>query len=637
MLRDGLFFVLDRLVLLPSLLPSLVPSLVPQLQTFSVFALIVAGLYFYASERLSMEVTALLLLCSLLMLFVVLPPFFSTAHRLNSTTLLSGFASPALLTVLGLLVIGEALASTGALALVSRWLSRLPSYSLAMLLLLLAAVLLSAFLNNIPVVVLFIPVLRTLMERKSREARWSMMGMSFASVLGGMTTLIGSSTNLLVAGALVDMERESLGFFSITLPGLCLAGVGMLYILFVLPYLLSNPREGWRQRKLKSARKGKSFVAQFTITGDSPFVGKTASVRLFSAIERATVVLVQRGEVSFSPPKRSFHLRAGDVLLISASRRRIDELVGSEEHGLLAPQLSGSVSARAHGAEEETVLAEFFVPPHSSFVGRSLQELHFRFRYHCVVLGLERSARRMLRNLTSTKLRAGDIALVQGRTSDVRALGHVRDLVAVEDSIHKLPDAERASVAAGIFTLCILASATGMAPIAFCAIFGATLMIALDVLSLEDAVRALDRKIVLVIASAIALAATLQTTGGDSLLAKVFLSAMQETASPQFVLSSFFLFVALLSNVISTKAAAVLFTPVAVAIADRLGVSHIPFAIAVLFAANCAFATPVGYQTNLLVMNAGQYRFGDFFRAGLPLIFVCWGCFTVLSYVYFFS
>ena len=623
-----LSFVLDRLILLPSL-----PA---QLQTLSVFLLIIIGLYFYASERLSMEVTALLLLCSLLALFVVLPPFVSTAHRLSSATLLSGFASPALLTVLGLLVIGEALANTGALAFVSRWLSRLPSYSLAMLLLLLAALLLSAFLNNIPVVVLFIPVLRTLMERRSQEARWSMMGMSFASVLGGMTTLIGSSTNLLVAGALISMERESLSFFSITLPGLCLAGVGMLYILFVLPRLLANPREGWRQRKLQSARKGKGFVAQFTITGDSPFVGKAASVRLFSMIERATVVLVQRGEVSFSPPKLSFQLRAGDVLLISASRRRIDELVEAEEYGLLAPQLSGLNAARESSTEEETILAEFFVPPHSSFVGRSLQDLRFRFRYHCVVLGLERSARRMLRNLTSTKLRAGDIALVQGRTSDVRALGQVRDLVAVEDSIHKLPDAERASIAAGIFALCILAAATGMAPIAFCAIFGATLMIALGVISLEDAVRALDRKIVLVIASAIALASALQITGGDSLLAQAFLFLTQSSAHPPLVLSCFFIFVAILSNVISTKAAAVLFTPIAVAIADRLGVSHIPFAIAVLFAANCAFATPIGYQTNLLVMNAGQYRFGDFLRAGLPLIIVCWGCFTILSYVYFF-
>ncbi len=624
--------MIDRLAFLPTLLP----TMAPQLQTLSVFALIIVGLYFYASERLSMEVTALLLLCSLLALFVVLPPFLSTAHRLSSMTLLSGFASPALLTVLGLLVIGEALASTGALALVSRSLARLPSYGLAMLVLLLAALLLSAFLNNIPVVVLFIPVLRTLLERKSREARWSMMGMSFASVLGGMTTLIGSSTNLLVAGALVAMERESLGFFTVTLPGLFLAGVGMLYIVFALPHLLTNPREGWRQRKLQSARKGKSFVAQFTITGDSPFVGKAASVRLFSVIERATVVLVQRGEASFSPPKRSFQLRAGDVLLISALRSRIDEMVGSEEHGLLAPQLGGSFAARERGTEEETVLAEFFVPPHSSFVGRSLQDLRFRFRYHCVVLGLERGARRMLRNLTSTRLRAGDIALVQGRTSDVRALGQFRDLVAVEDSIHKLPDAERASLAAGIFTLCILAAATGMAPIAFCAIFGATLMIALGVLSLEDAVRALDRKIVLVIASAIALAAALQVTGGDSLLAKGFLLLTQSAAHPPLVLSLFFIFVALLSNIISTKAAAVLFTPIAVAIADRLGVSHIPFAIAVLFAANCAFATPIGYQTNLLVMNAGQYRFGDFFRAGFPLILVCWACFTILSYVYFF-
>ena len=608
------------------------------LQVLSVFVLIIGGLYFYASEYFSMEVTALILLCSLLFLFVVFPSFVPLTHSLPATELLSGFSSPALLTVLSLLVIGEALASTGALGIVSRYLSRLSSFGLSLLLLLLAAMFLSAFLNNIPVVVLFIPVLRALLERKQRNSRWPMMGMSFASVLGGMTTLIGSSTNLLVAGSLVAMGRETLDFFTITLPGLYLAFFGMLYILLVMPRLLRSPRDSWGRRKLDSAIQGKRFVAQFMITGDSPFVGKVASVRLFSSIERATVVLVQRGESSFTPPDLSFDLRAGDILLISASRKRIDELVEAEEHGLLPPQLSGdNHSSQAGGAHEETILAEFFIPPQSSFVGRSLQDLRFRFHYHCVVLGLERGTRRMLRNLTSTRLRAGDIALVQGRTSDIRALGQQRDLVAVEHSIHKLPDAERASKAVGIFILCVLAAATGMAPIAFCALSGATAMLALGVLTLEDAVHALDRRIVLVIASAFALAASLQVTGGDRILAQCFIYLTHFVSSPPFVLSFFFLFVALLSNIISTKAAAVLFTPIAVAIADSLGVSHIPFAIAVLFASNCAFATPIGYQTNLLVMNAGQYRFVDFVRAGLPLIFVCWCCFSVLSYVYFFT
>ena len=190
-----------------------------------------------------------------------------------------------------------------------------------------------------------------------------MMGMSFASVLGGMTTLIGSSTNLLVAGSLVAMGRETLDFFTITLPGLYLAFFGMLYILLVMPRLLRSPRDSWGRRKLDSAIQGKRFVAQFMITGDSPFVGKVASVRLFSSIERATVVLVQRGESSFTPPDLSFDLRAGDILLISASRKRIDELVEAEEHGLLPPQLSGdNHSSQAGGAHEETILAEFFHP-----------------------------------------------------------------------------------------------------------------------------------------------------------------------------------------------------------------------------------------------------------------------------------
>jgi di/tricarboxylate transporter len=279
-------------------------------------------------------------------------------------------------------------------------------------------------------------------------------------------------------------------------------------------------------------------------------------------------------------------------------------------------------------------LAEAMVTPSSRLIGQTLGEAHFPDAHHCAVLGIRRRSRMIRAKLTDIHVEAGDVLLVLGRRADVRMLRSDPEVLLMEWSATDLPTPYYGVRAMLIFLGVVACAASGLLPIAVAAVCGAGLMVATGVLSIREATHALDRQIVMMIGTALAMGAALQETGGAAFLAHILISVMGD-ARPMAVLSAFFLLVALLSNVISTKACAVLFTPIAVDLARSLGVDPAAFAVAVVFAANCSFASPIGYQTNLLVMTPGQYRFTDFIRAGTPLIFIVWLTFSFFAPWYF--
>ena len=278
------------------------------------------------------------------------------------------------------------------------------------------------------------------------------------------------------------------------------------------------------------------------------------------------------------------------------------------------------------------MLGEVMVTPSSRLIGQSLEQAGFRKRFGCVVLGIQRRSRMIRAQVNEIRLEAGDVLLIQGRRADVRALRRNPHALLMEWSATDLPRLHHSSRAMLIFAVMVAAAASGLVPIVVATVAAVAGMIAVGCLNIRQAAAALDRSIVLTIAMALALGVAMQVTGGATFLANA-LTGLMEGASPAYILSAFFLMVALLSNLISTKAAAVLFTPIAVGIANGLGVDPLPFAVAVVFAANCSFASPIGYQTNLLVMAPGHYRFLDFARAGLPLIFLMWLTFSPLRAV----
>ena len=610
-----------------------------EFQMWAVYAFILVGLVFYVFERAAMEVTSLGIICALLIFFHFFPVITDGAPALTPGRILQGFANPALITVLALLVMGQGMVRTGILDRGANLLLGVGGGShliVPLLLILVAAMAVSAFLNNIPVVVIFIPIMQALAHRFGRSASKLMIPLSYAAVLGGMTTLIGSSTNLLVNSALIEVKAAPFGFFDFSIPGLVMASVGLVYVILIAPRLLPD-RAGMADSMVDG--DGKHFVAQITVTAESELVGKDAPGGYFSVLPDKTLRLVQRGEQAILPPFEDFTVRPGDVLVVSATRKALGKFL-AEDPGLLYPDLEedrdvpGQVTSGGRWLEGGQALAEVMVAPASGLAGLTLPQIGFRYKTHCIVLGLQRRSRMVRERITGVRLRAGDVLLVQGQPDDIAALKRLRDVVLLEWSAEELPALDHAKRATLIFITVLSLAASGLVPIVVAALTGAAAMVVVGVLNVRQAFQAVDPKIVTTIGAALALGVALQETGGARYIAQGLVTALGD-ASPATILSLFFLLVAGLSNIISTKTAAVLFTPIAVDLALALGIQPQIFAVAVVFAANCSFASPLGYQTNLLVMGPGHYKFIDFVRAGTPLIILMWIVFSLFAPWYY--
>jgi di/tricarboxylate transporter len=607
----------------------------PSYLMWATLLLVAAAIVFYAAEQIPLELTSIGLIATLLLLFYVFPLRGPMGENILAPgRLLEGFANPALIAVLALLVIGQGMIRTGALDRAAQVVLRLGGGhvvpSVIITLILVAGM--SAFLNNTPVVVIFIPIMQALSERFGRSVSNFMMPLSFAAILGGMTTLIGSSTNLLVSSSLIELGETPFSFFSFTIPGLVLASIGLVYVFLVAPRLL--PERATLAGRLVG-ESGKQFIAQITVPAQSKLVGERAVAGLFPTLRDITVRMIQRGEHAELPPFDDFALRAGDVLIIAATRKALTD-VYSMGVGVLQPELRANPGRRTEKKVPwqtgDQILAELMVTPASRLIGQTLEQIGFRYRYHCIALGIERRSRMIRARMTEIALEAGDVLLVQGGQEDIQALRASRDIMPMEWATTDLPAREQARRAGLILLGVVGLAALGIVPIVVAAVLGAFAMVVLGALNIRQAARAIDHKIILLVGAALALGAAMQETGAATFLARGITDVFSD---PAWALSALFLVIALLTNVLSNNACAVLFTPIAVSLAQELGVDPIIFAVAVVFAANCSFASPIGYQTNLLVMGPGHYRFADFVRVGLPLTLLVWASFSVFAPIYY--
>ena len=597
-------------------------SVEPSLPMWFTLALTAAAVVAYALELLPVELIGLGIIGLLLLLFQLTPLLDPGGAMLGPGEILAGFASPALIAVSALLVIGEAMVTTGALEGLARllvWLAR-GSFMRALVYSLGYVTVSSGFLNNTPIVVIFMPILRSIAERFGRSASAVMMPLSFAAILGGMLTLIGTSTNLLVSGELAKLGEQPLGFFDFTLPALVLVLCGSVYVM-VLPTLLPQ-----REVQPTILADGKQFIAELDVGPDSPLIGETAHGGMFPSLAEVTVRLVQRGEHPLLPPFEEVTLQAGDILIVAATRKVLTDMLATYHGHLLNPP-AGERRAQPRG-QREMMLAEAMVRPGSRIIGQTLEFTNLPARSHCTVLGIQRRARMLRTRLGELRLQPGDVLLLLGLSDDIERLRGDPDILVMEWSASEMPLVRKAPLAALIFAAVVAPAALDLVPIVVTALLGVLALVLTGCLNVRQAARAVDRQIVLIIASSLALGTALEATGAAAYLARLVLVAMAG-APPGWILSVLFLLIAMLTNVLTNNAAAVLFTPVAVNLAHQLGADVFPFALAVVFGASCSFATPIGYQTNLLVMGPGHYRFRDFVVAGLPLVLLLWLAFTL--------
>jgi len=597
----------------------------PTFQMWLTFAIVVGAIVAYAYDKIPLEITSITIVALLLFVFEIAPLLSEDSNRVITTRdLLQGFADPALITIMALLVVGQGLVQTGALNGPAHLIITLGRRSpkLVIVACLVVVMLISAIMNNTPVVVIFIPILAALAEKLGKRAAVVMMPLSFAAILGGNMTKIGSSTNLLAVGAYEQAGGDVIHFFDFTIPGAVLATIGLLYVAFIAPRLLTD--RGGIAAKLAN-KSGKQFLFQMELTADNALVGHGAIAGMFPGLKDVTVRMIQRGNDRLLPPYDDIQLEIGDIVMVAATRGVMTEILNASPASVSSAEGNEDTT---ESVGERRIIAEAVIAPASRMDGRTLAQTGFRAETGCTVLGIQRRSRMIRAALSQLRMEAGDVLLVMGSRSNVLALRDDRDVMLMESSASDVPMREYAVRALMIFAGIVFTAAFEILPIVVAALVGATLMMASQCLNVYQAARAIDRRVFTIVGAALALGTAMQGTGGAAWLAHSVIDLL--SGAPVWViLSGFFILVALLTNVLSNNATAVLFTPIALSIAIQLQVDPMPFLLAVIFGANCSFATPMSYQTNLLVMAPGHYRFVDFLRVGTPLIFIMWISFTL--------
>ncbi|MDA9047874.1 SLC13 family permease [Hellea sp.] len=601
-------------------------------QMWMTMLFVLAAVYLYVTEKYSIESISVGIVTTLMIFFHFFKPEISA--NFDSTSLLSGFAAPALITIMALLVVGQGLFQTGAfegpILRINNALDNSPRRTLSIVFILAFSV--SMFMNNTPVVVMFIPIISAMALRLRHSTSIYMMPLSFVCILAGMTTLIGSSTNMLVNDVLVSSTDLSLKFFTQFPFGIILATIGSIYIIIAAPILLPNKRK----QKNKNQTSGQQYIAQIRITEHHPLNTSVPIAGLYPKLKDVTVRMVQRGEKVLLPPFEHA-LKENDILIVAATRKSLSNLLTSSPEylkGML--NITGFQKNQKDGDYNQSiVISEAVIAPSSRMIGRNIEQIGFRRQTGCLVLGIQRRSRMIRKSMLDIRLEAGDILLLFGYESEIIELRDNRDLLLLDWSTKELPDIRKSILAQLIFIGTVACAATSFLPIETAALSGAIAMIASGCLNIRQAVRALDMRIFLLIGAAFSMGLALEKTGGAEYIGLTVVNTFQPYGD-QILLSSVFFIIAILTNIISNSAAALLFAPIGLAISQQTGIDPISIVLTVIFATNCSFATPIAYQTNLLVMGPGHYKFSDFALFGIPLIFILWLSFSLLS-PYFFN
>ena len=592
----------------------------------------VIALIFLVLDKYPIETVSICLLSALIITYLILPD--NNIPSLKE--LLSGFSNPGLITVLSLLVMAEGLVAAGVINYLANLFETEKSYHPTILLsvILIVVALLSSVMNNTPVVVMFIPLIAALSERHGIDTRKTFLPLSYISMLGGMTTLMGSSTNLIGAGISIDYGIQQIGMLDISIPALIIALPCIVFVMYIMPLILP------KQKSYKSlfSRDARQFLAEIEIEPNSKLLGVNLKENSIKELANSNILFVQRGEHAFYPPLEKLSLRVGDVIVLAATRKSLERAMqelGDQIHPHLTKEPGDKLEdAGEYLSKDARVLAEVLIAPRSEMIGKNLEQIRFRNYTSCIVLGLLRRSRMLKDRITEIPLLAGDVLLVQGSEIGVSNLKQNSDVVLIDWSKKYLPQKSKLLGAISIFLVTIFSAATGLVELTTASIIGATSMVAFKILSINRASTAIDRRIFITIACMLAYGSALQSSGAAQLIVQNLL-VLIEGQSNSFILCALFILITLFTNLLTNNAAVIVFMPISINLAYALNLDPFPFIITVILAANMSFLTPFGYQTNLLVMAPGQYKFLDYIKCGVPLTLLSWIIFILFIPKYF--
>ncbi len=581
------------------------------MHALATLCLTAAALYLFTREHLSLQFSCLMVLLMLVLGFELFP-YSRGGEALTTSDFVAGFGNEALITIVLLLILGKGVETSGALRPLGRLLAKIWFFNaqLAMLLTLVVAAFLSAFVNNTPIVVILLPLLIGVAHRTGEVPSRILMPMGFATIVGGMSTTIGTSTNLLVVSVANDLGAANLRMFDFALPAAIAGGIAIIYLWLIAPRILPVRNPPLRR---DTPRVFESIVE---VTDGSSLADRTLRETLNLLPENIRIERIVRGESLELVRLPTLKLRSGDKLFVRGQAAGIKELQDLFGGGFRDDDLRKL---------PEQMLVEIVVTQESVLRGKNFSEARDVMLGQLILIGILRPGKRddySGAGSLTRPLEVGDVLLMQGERRDIRRLQKRLHLLVLDRTIH-VPRSTKAPFAVAIMSCVVMTAAFGWLPILVSALLGTTLMLFTRCLSIDEMASAVDTRLILIIVTSLALATGLTGTGAAEFLAINFVSIVRDLPPP-YVLSAVLLLTALLTEIVTNNAIAVIGTPIAIIVARELGVPEIPFVLAVLFGANMSYLTPIGYQTNLLVFSAGGYRFGDFFRVGVPMQIILW-------------
>ena len=576
------------------------------LDQLCLFAILAAALMLFAWGRLRYDVVAVLALLASVV-----------AGLVPADTAFSGFGHPAVITVAAVLVLSRALRDSDLIAIGARLIQRLAARASGHVLAIsgLGAVC-SAFMNNAGALALILPVALKSAYENGRPASRLLMPLSFGTLLGGLTTLIGTPPNIIIANARAAETGVAFSMFDFTPVGACVALAGVAFVALVGWRLLPVRLE--RQERVEDLFHIEDYISEIHLPAQSPYVGQRI-VELENLVQGdiAVVSLVRR-EDRILAPSGFLRLRAGDILMVESDTATLRRLVREAR-----VELAGTVEMTAAALGSERVgVVEVVVPPGARLEGRTARSIGLHSRYGLNLLGVSRQGQPILERLGRVRFQAGDVLLVQGERNALpdafAALGCLPLAARGIEFGRRADSLLRRWLSPLIFLLAILAMASGLLAPQVALVAGAAALVLCGEITLRDLYEAIDWPIIVLLGALIPVGMALETTGGTAIIAQPLL-ALRGEAPLWLVLALLMAVTMLLSDIMNNAATAVLMAPIGIAVAKGFGVAVEPFLMTVAIGASSTYLTPIGHQSNLLVMGPGGYRFGDYWRMGLPL------------------
>lgn len=593
------------------------------IDAFIVLVVIVIAVALFVTEYLSIDLVAIMIMSSLVLSGVISP-----------ADGVAGFSNAATITVAAMFVLSAALLKTGGMQVLSAHLATLfkKNFMLGMFCMMLLVALISAFINNTPVVAVFIPIIIQVAHTANISPSRMLIPLSFATIFGGTCSLIGTSTNILVSGIMQDGGLPPFSMFEMTPMGLVFLLAGVVYMIFFGIRLLPDRRE---EHDLTKKFNIGAYLTEIELLDNAPSAGmRIMDTHLVKDLQM-DIIEVRRNGVRFPVPAGDMVLMPHDLLKV---RSDVEKMIALKDHvNLNAP--SSIKIGDDNFQSGATTLIECIITAYSEFEGKTLREVDFRRTYRAVPLAIKHREEILHEQLYETPLKAGDVILAEVKTHHLEQLKKMQDtqempFIIVSENTTTHFNRKKFVAVVAVMAAVVITATLELIPIMVGSIAGSVLLVLLGCINMKEVYDAIEWKVIFLLAGALSLGVAMEKSGLAGITANSLISFLGNYG-PVAIVSGLYLATSLLTEVMSNNATAALLTPIAIVTAQSLGLSPLPFVMAITFAASASFMTPVGYQTNTMVYGVGQYKFMDFMRVGSWLNLLFWIIATLLIPVFF--